>query len=182
MSFLPGKASGLDAEKAAAIFDYDPHSGSLKWRCLSRDACESDMAWRAKSRVFGKEAGSILKNGYRSVAVDGKRYYAHRIAWLLLTGDWPRFDIDHINGCRSDNSRSNLREATREQNQQNRSGTNTTGASWHTKAGKWRAVIVSKGKQTHLGYYDTEAEAAEAYREAKMQSHKFNPVLRMESP
>lgn len=57
--------------------DYDPDTGRLSW-------CES-----------GKEAGSVVKlNGrrYRRVTVNGVSYGAHKLAWMLVTGEEPAVD------------------------------------------------------------------------------------------
>lgn len=173
-----GRDKILSAERARQLLKYDPISGALVWRRLAIEDCASVYEWKAKARVFGKEAGSILKNGYRSICIEGRRYYAHRLAWLITLGDWPEEDIDHVNGNRLDNSIRNLRAATRGENHQNRGGSSYTGASWHSKAGKWRATIVVGGKQKHLGYYSSQEDAASAYRDAKLSAHKFQPVLR----
>jgi hypothetical protein len=172
------KTQILTATEARQLFHYDPETGILIWRTRSRQECKSEMAWRAMSGLFGTAAGTIAVNGYRSISVNGKRYYAHRLAWLIVTGNWPTADVDHCNGDRSDNRWSNLRAATRSQNHQNRAAKPTTGASWHTKAGKWRAVIAVNGRQFHIGTFDTQDEAAEAYRKAKAARHTFQPQPR----
>ena len=75
--------------------------------------------------------------------------------------------VDHKNGDGLDNSRSNLRIATKAQNGQNktkRKGTSSQykGVCLH-KSGKWVAAIVVNGKRVHLGCYAAEQEAARAY-------------------
>lgn len=80
--------------------------------------------------------------------------------------------IDHKNNNRLDNRRSNLRLATQSQNLANRGKylDDTTskykGVSWNINAGKWRAYIKQNQKQIHLGYFDSEREAAVAYDNA----------------
>jgi len=74
------------------------------------------------------------------------------------------FDIDHINGNGLDNRRSNLRHCTRRQNLQNSRKQNSKrykGTRLHK--GKYQARITINGKQTALGSFDTEIEAAQAY-------------------
>lgn len=160
------------------LLEYDPADGHVRWRHLDRTAFASDMAWRCRRRFFGEVAGTVQRNGYVSISVNHKRYYAHRLAWLLMTGGWPPNDIDHKNGNRSDNRWENLRAATRSQNLQNRAASKTVGASWHARMGRWRAVIVVGGRQKHLGYFDTQDEAATAYRLAKSKLHSFQPTTR----
>lgn len=81
------------------------------------------------NRFIGKQAGTLQKRGYSTIGIDGKRYYAHRLAWLYKNGELPSNEIDHINGVKSDNRIDNLRLATRSQNASNRpiQSNNTSG-------------------------------------------------------
>ena len=113
---------------------------------------------------IGDVAGYDASNGYRFIEVCGKRYLAHRLAWLWMTAQWPREEIDHINLSKADNRWSNLREATRSQNAAHRKAqANNThgwkGVSWHRKTQKWRAII--RGR--NLGYFDCPATAHFTY-------------------
>jgi len=127
---------------------------------------------------MGKAAGSPSNYGYIQIAILGGKHQAHRLAWLVSTGDWPVEFIDHINGVRSDNSIRNLRAATSSQNNQNTLGSKYTGTSWHKVDHKWRASIQIDGKSKHLGNYSCRDEAAEAYRKAKLKLHAFSPEVR----
>lgn len=68
--------------------------------------------------------------------------------------------VDHINGDTLDNRRSNLRLATKSQNQWNRTvrqRNNTsgfTGVRWDKERGKWKAYARKYGKEIYLGRYD----------------------------
>lgn len=76
----------------------------------------------------GAVAGTPKENGYVQINVGGRFYYAHRLAWLYMTGKWPTAQIDHINRMRADNRWENLREATHVENMRNSTGTtNATG-------------------------------------------------------
>lgn len=81
---------------------------------------------------------------------------------VLLMG---RPMIDHINHNGLDNRRSNLRPATKSQNSANSIrrvfGKSSTfrGVGWREHAGKWVARIAKR----HLGYFETETDAARAY-------------------
>ena len=108
----------------------------------------------------GKEAG-WSQNGYRYLMVDGTRYAAHRYAWYLYYGVWPKMDIDHINQDKSDNRISNLREATESQNLRNQR--KIKGYHLHKQSGKWRAMASVDNRVRHIGLFDTEEEARVAY-------------------
>ena len=131
-------------------------------RILRYSKQTGQFIWRVKySRkvVKGNVAGGLNVAGYVVIGIDGRTYYAHRLAWFYVTGEWPN-QIDHRNGNRADNQWSNLRLATHQQNilnakkcQANTSG--FKGVSWHKGAGKWSAYIILDGKKRHLGLYET---------------------------
>ena len=84
---------------------------------------------------------------------------------------------DHINGNRLDNRKANLRICTRAQNNMNmikfrtrkksKNASKYKGVYWNggPKA-TWSAEIRHNGKQIHLGYFQDEVEAAQAYDKA----------------
>jgi hypothetical protein len=101
---------------------------------------------------------------------NGKRttIYLHRVI-LGLTGS--KVLCDHINGEGLDNRRSNLRIASRAQNNVNKrpqeGGTSKwKGVCFDKGNGKWRTQIGIDGKTTHLGYFHEELAAAAAYDRA----------------
>jgi len=143
-------------DRAHELFVYDPETGALTRRIAIR------------GHSAGSSVGTVNANGYRAVLVDGQHCYAHRLIWLMLNGEWPEADIDHINGNRDDNRRSNLRTATRSQNNGNarRRKDNSSGfkgVSFHPQTKKWRAAIHIKGRKHHIGLFQTPEEAHDAY-------------------
>lgn len=52
--------------------------------------------------------GRVDHDGYVIIPFRGKRYPAHRLAWRMVTGEWPSRRVRHLNGLRFDNRWSNL--------------------------------------------------------------------------
>jgi hypothetical protein len=98
----------------------------------------------------------------------------------LITG-WDRADHRNHNGL--DNRRENLRPATFSQNtwnQRKRAGICSStykGVTWHKLNKRWMAHIRADKRDYHLGYHDSEREAAEAYDIAARQLHGEFAVL-----
>ena len=115
-------------------------------------------------------------HGYQRLRLkkDNKRklYYAHRIIYSLYNPDWdlhnPKLFIDHIDGNTQNNNISNLRNVTNQENGFNR---DVKGYCFHKETEKYKARIGLNGKDIHLGYFDTEEEAHQAYLNAKKIYH-----------
>jgi hypothetical protein len=126
----------------------------------------------------GTVAGCAIHRGYRLVWVGGGRQaLAHRVAWVLHTGQdpWP-MTVDHIDNNPSNNCPSNLRLATMRQQSQNctsvkGSSSRFLGVYWQRGAGKWAAQIVADGKKKYLGMFTDEISAAIAYNKAAEEHH-----------
>lgn len=121
----------------------------------------------------GSVAGHIQKrHGYVRISVDGHSYFAHRLAWLYMTGRFPALEIDHKDRNPSNNCWSNLREATHSQNQANTKvyKTNKIGLKGvHLYKGRYRAMLSIAGKNKHIGYFGSSSEASEAYKRVASQ-------------
>lgn len=94
-------------------------------------------------------------------------------------------EVDHINGDKLDNRRSNLRLCAHAENLRNSAPyrNNTSGfkgVTWHTQSCKWRATIKVNYRQISLGLYASAIEAAHAYDEAA-RAH-FGPYARINFP
>lgn len=92
--------------------NYEPTVGVLTWKAGKQ----------GRGCIEGREAGSIKADGrYRTIFLEGKRYYAHRIAWEITFGPIPKgLCIDHIDGNGLNNRVENLRVTTLSSNQRNR--------------------------------------------------------------
>ena len=106
----------------------------------------------------------ISQKGYAVCYTLGTTVIAHR----LITNCPKGFQVDHINGCRLDNRKENLRVVTSKQNNMNRSmrKDNTSGykgVTYKTRDKKYAAQIKLNGKLISLGYYHTAHDAHLAY-------------------
>lgn len=172
----------LPAEKVRQLVDYDPSTGKFTIRARrpddfkvasNRSAEHTCAAWN--SRRAGKPAG-ITKHahGYLGMRLLGRHYFAHRVAWAHVHGEWPQGEIDHVNGNRDDNRIANLRDVGRITNMRNRrvwlpSKSGHRGIALRGR--RWCVTICKKG----VGTYDTLAEAIQA-RTAAERALGFTPL------
>ncbi len=155
----------LTEEYIRSILSYDSKKGNLKWE-------ETRGSIKA-----GRIAGSRHHTGYIDIKIDRKMYRAHRIAWLLMTGKWPKDQIDHRDGDRSNNKWDNLREADYNKNSHNQSMAKNNASGYkgvYLAKGyeKWVAQIRVNYKKIHLGYFGDKESAAKAYNEAALNYFK----------
>jgi hypothetical protein len=149
----------ITQEELKQLLDYDPTTGIFT-RKVSKGG-----------QKVGSVAGCLDKaKGHLQICINMIQYQAHRLAWLYMTGNWPKQQIDHINGSRSDNRIENLRDVSNRDNQSNRHthrNGRLVGASWNKQNKKWKANIVINRHKHFLGYFPTEQAAHEAYLTAK---------------
>lgn len=128
---------------------------------------DSDYEWLSQwkwqySKRFGYAERTVHQNG------KSRKKRMHQV----IMGEPPEgMEIDHIDGNKLNNQRSNLRFVTRSQNNMNaKKRVNTTsrykGVHFERYTGKWRAAIIVDGKKVSLGRFCSEIEAAKAYNEA----------------
>jgi AP2 domain len=96
-----------------------------------------------------------------------RRVYLHS----LLTG-WPM--VQHVNSDAFDCRRVNLRPLDRtglQGSRRKRPGTSSRfkGVTWYGRTGSWMAQLGHEGRQTHLGLYAREIDAARAYDSAAIE-------------
>ena len=135
----------ITREYLQEYFSYSPSTGDI-----------TRLKSQYHPRLAGQVAGCVGNNGYVSIKVNGMRFLAHRLAHVLMTGNWPPEHMDHLNGVRDDNRWKNLRAATRSENLRNskRYTTNSTGIAgvrWRPDNKKWQARIRNAGRMECLG-------------------------------
>lgn len=155
-------------EEVLSVLDINVETGEVRWaRTINSRA------------IKGRIAGTSTPEGYRKLCYRYRPYLVHRLIWAKAHGveSVPQH-LDHIDGDPSNNALSNLRPATQAQNNINvparrvyagePCASKLKGVSRYSANGwsKWRARIRVEGREHSLGYFDTEEEAAEAYRGA----------------
>ena len=114
-------------------------------------------------------------DGYIAIRVCGKKYKAHRLAWLLVNGKWPEEEIDHINGVKTDNRYVNLRDVSKSENMRNQyvahKGSESGLIGAYKDGGMWRAQIKKDGVSHSVGWFKSKEEAHQAYLKAKADMH-----------
>lgn len=138
-------------------FVYDSSLGILYWNTGSR---------------CGHVAGS-LSRGYRRVQYRGKNYLVHRLVWAYVYGDWPKNQIDHIDGDKTNNRITNLRDVTATVNQQNqrRQRMGMCGVDYDPRYDTWRVRLQYNKKPLFIGSFKTKSRAKYAYQLARYILH-----------
>src|SRR4030095_7776066 len=153
----------LTASAVRELLHYDPDTGVF-----------THIFPRPRVAV-GTRAGSLIKTtGYRVHCVLGVNVKEHQLAWFYVNGEWPKNDIDHINGVRDDNRIVNLRDVTRAVNLQNRrvSQGRSGFLGVRQQGHRYRAEIEANSERFHLGTFSTAEAAHEAYLIAKRLRHE----------
>lgn len=156
----------LTVERVKQLLRYDPETGDFY-----------NLVKRVHLPV-GLIKKKIKPSGYYTHKIDCVPYLAHRLAWLYMTGKWPQYHIDHINGIGHDNRWVNLRDVPQRDNVENRHrprsdnrlGVMGVKPNWNKK--KFVAYIRAGERRFHIGTYDTVEEAHRAYIETKRKLHE----------
>jgi len=152
----------LPIEMLQRLFRYEQETGNVYWIAEGR------------GRIKKKAAGTIVRAGYIGIMIDGKRHYAHRIAWALHHGKHPVDQLDHINGIKTDNRIANLRQANNLQNGKNVKikNNNTSGFPGVVlckQTSKWRVMIKVNKKTIYFGRYKNLDDAIAIRKHAEKQ-------------
>lgn len=152
----------LTQEELKKHLDYNPATGAF-FR-ISQDK---------KRNIPNKKINGKTSNGYVVIRVNGKKYKAHRLAWLYVYGSFPKGQIDHINRLRDDNRINNLRDVTPLENAQNASirSDNTSGVigvGFRSDINRWYATISVENRRVYLGAFIEFHEAVNARKNAEV--------------
>lgn len=158
----------LTAARAREVFSYDKLTGIVRWRVNRRG--HSCKGRRAGTIGTSKKTGAQR----RQICFEKRIYLEHRLIWLLVTGKWPRREIDHRNRKPLDNRWANLRQARGDQNRCNTGARkrNRTGLKWVRthRPGKFQATV----NGVYLGAFrSAEAAHRHAARYARKRHRAF---------
>ena len=145
-------------------------------RSLERRIFRSDGQTRLlKNKMLSL---SLNKTGYLKITINKnsvlKTHIIHHLVWDHFghkERDRHRIQIDHINENKTDNRIENLQLLTNRENcskgYKNKLTTSKyTGVSYYKRTDKWHARIYHQGIKIHLGFFDLEIDAAQAYKNA----------------
>lgn len=127
-----------------------------------------------KGKVFNKR---ISNKGYNELILTTnsvkKNMRVNRLVYMSFVGELiDGLVIDHRDNIKTNDYAINLQQITPRENsskdQKNRSS-KYVGVGWYKKLSKWQSRIRIKGKLKHLGYFDNEIEASNAYKTAQKQ-------------
>lgn len=120
--------------------------------------------------IVSQYSWHMQSKGY---AASNKRHLMHRIIMRAKSGQM----IDHINGNKLDNRKSNLRLCTNSQNHMNKPKTSIKktskykGVYWCSAKKTWRSDIKINRKKIHIGSFKNEDLAAIAYNKVAKELH-----------
>jgi hypothetical protein len=152
----------------------------MEWKQIPNSSFEISSSGNLK-RIDGPELKVHTdKGGYCIYPIfynDGRKTKRlHRIiAELFIPNPENKPQVDHVNGNRSDNRVENLRWATRNENQHNKSKNKNNKSGFkgirETSYGTYRAQIWNNGKPVNVGCFATPEEAFDAYKQKANELH-----------
>ena len=128
-----------ELERIRKLVRYDKDTGLFWW-----------------TATVGKETrlnGHRTVRGYVRFSFGGVSHHAHRLAYALGTGAWPKQIIDHINRDPSDNRLENLRDVSQSENLKNSfrsDNANSVATSYRRRKQQGTSAMVGKPRKPYL--------------------------------
>ena len=166
--------SKIEIKTLRDLVEYHPETGEMYWKERGREYFTHDRfhkAWNARNA--GRRAFVTYdSHGYCQGGLFAKLYLAHRVAFALHYGRWPKKSIDHINRIKTDNRIKNLREIDHAENLRNvgiqkGNTSGVRGVHWCKNRKRWIAQIGINNEVNYLGTFENLDGAAEARRVAE---------------
>lgn len=148
--------------------NYDPITGYFTW-----------VFKHCNKVIPGQRAGSVHRNGHRVIHLFGSLYAEHRLAWLYMTGKFPKEFIDHIDHNEHNNCFDNLREVSKTENNKNNSlrldnKSGKAGIYINKRKGKNTYQVDVRSKQNRLNKAFKSLALAIDARDAFYKAHSFH--------
>jgi hypothetical protein len=143
----------LDQKYLLELFEYK--DGELYWK----------TSYHGKI-VVGNKAGT-KKAKYSMVSVRGKKYYKHKIIFMMVHGYCPEL-ISFVDSNPQNCKIENLKELTRSElgalaNKRSDNTSGYKGVSWSSKRKKWIATLTKNNKRIMIGAFEDIESAYKAY-------------------
>ena len=162
----------IDPQVLKELVSYDYDTGFLSWKPRPLKMFCDERAWKIWNTRYANKKITSNRRGYIGLRLMGKNYFAHRVIWAMHYEEWPKNQIDHINGKPDDNRLDNLRDVGNSVNHRNLKlpSNNTSGrigVCFYKKTGKWKAEITVNKKYIFIGMFDKFDDACAARKNAE---------------
>lgn len=160
----------LTQDQLVKLLHYDPEGGVFTRRTSARGV---------RAGIAGSTAKLGRDKSYVRVRVLGKDYYAHRLAWLYMTGRFPDGEVDHEDGDGTNNKWDNIKRCvdhrtnSRNRSLSSRNKSGVMGVQWDVRRKLWRARLCIDGKDITLGRFSDKGEAEGVVKAARAE-HGFH--------
>lgn len=161
----------LQKEDIDKLVKYDPITGEM--RRILKIHPKSGKYYPCDDLVTGSN-----NRGYKWLKMKGHMYLVHRLAFVIMTGNHPNGEVDHIDGNRQNNKWENLRDCSplaqsrnqglRKDNTSGVRGVNYNNCKTNRSAKRWVARISHNGERILLGNFHTFAEAVAVRKQAEI--------------
>ena len=149
------------------ILDYNLETGEMIW--INPSKYHQDL----KGKIAGSAAMHHSGKLYYNIQINGRKYKRSRLAWMWMTGSWPKDMMDHIDGNSTNDAWCNLREAdclTNAWNHKKRKKTSPLPMGVRqAQSGKYVARISCNKKHITIGTFENPEIAHQAYCKARRQ-------------
>jgi len=167
----------ISQNKLKELLNYDSETGIFTRKVRTANCMKvGDVAGYVNTHKDGKK--------YVVVRVNVKKYYAHILAVLYMTGELPEGQVDHGDGDGTNNRWSNINVVTSSDNRKNRRmpSNNSSGCvGVYLRKDKYYASISINKRPVNLGTHNCMFEAACARKSAE-NKHGFHPNHGTERP
>jgi len=165
MKFNKEREKLLTQERLKELLSYDHETGDFTWR--------ENISRTARVGFVAGSVSIVKGKSYIRIGIAERKWLAHRLAFLYITGSFPVDQVDHIDGNGLNNKWDNIREASKTENGRNqrlhRNNTSgTSGVCWMKRTGKWMAQIRLGKLRKYLGCFTNKDDAIAAKKAAEI--------------